>query len=114
MKSVCQGDAYAAKRQAFFFDDFTAAFAVRRLVADFFGAPSTDLAFAAFRLGAFFDGPAAARAASRSSASLKVNSSMAVPFGSEAFVVPSVTYGPYRPSSSCTFSPVIGEASNTF
>jgi hypothetical protein len=52
---------------AFFFADFVAAFAVFRFVADFFGAFAV---FATFLLADFFlDGPAAARAASRSSAS---------------------------------------------
>jgi hypothetical protein len=68
----------------------TGDFAVRRFVADFFGAAAEALAvfcFADLRFG----GPAAARAASRSSASLNVSASTAVPLGSEAFVSPSVT-----------------------
>jgi len=69
---------------------------VRRFVADFFGASSLFAAFAAFvaLFAFFFGGPKAARAAKRSSASWNVSSSTAVPLGSEAFVSPSVTYGP--------------------
>ncbi len=82
-------------RGAFFFDDLTAAFAGRRFVADFFGASVAafvvlavfgalaDFFFATLR----FEGPAAARAASRSSASWNVSSSTAFPFGRDAFVV---------------------------
>jgi len=42
----------------------------------------------------FFGGPASLRSASRRAASASVRSSIFAPFGSEALVVPSVTYGP--------------------
>src|SRR3954462_7063379 len=60
----------ACSDQAFFLDDLTAAFfVVLRLVADFLGV-SADLAvLAAFFFAFFLGGPAAARAANKSSAS---------------------------------------------
>src|SRR6478672_7475594 len=85
----------ACSDQAFFLDDLTAAFfVVLRLVADFLGASAALAVLAAFFFAFFLGGPAAARAANKSSASWKVSSSTAVPFGSDAFVSPSVTYGP--------------------
>src|SRR5688500_2646354 len=59
----------------------------------FFGAAFFAAAFAGLRPRPFFtDNPA--RAASNSTAAGMVTASTCVPFGTEAFVVPSGTYGP--------------------
>src|SRR3954453_16953502 len=47
----------------------------------------------------FGAGPASRRAASSSCACSQVSCSGFIDFGIDAFVVPSVTYGPYRPAS---------------
>ncbi len=60
--------------------------------------------FAAF-LAVFFAalrGPISARARNNATASASVSSAGSVPRGTVAFVVLSVTYGPYRPSSTRT------------
>ena len=56
----------------------------------------------AARLRGRLDGPAAALARSISTADSSVTVSGLISRGSDAFVVPSVTYGPYRPSRSRT------------
>ena len=69
----------------------------------------------AFLAGAFFlaaflrvDGPAARRSASSSAARSTVRLSTSSPRRSEALVVPSVTYGPKRPSLTTIGEPVSG------
>src|SRR6266545_5960904 len=52
------------------------------------------------------EGTALRRASSSSVACSKVTDSGLSPFGTDAFVVPSVTYGPYRPASSLIVVPL--------
>src|SRR5258706_4478184 len=60
------------------------------------------------------DGAALRRASSSSAACSNVTDSGFVLFGIDAFVVPSVTYGPYRPASSLKVVPLLVSSFNTF
>src|SRR5690606_3891859 len=69
---------------------------------------------AAFLAGAFFfAGPFARLIAISSTARSKVMSSTLSPRGIVAFVSPSVTYGPKRPSRTLIGLPLTGSASNS-
>ncbi len=61
-----------------------------------------------FFVAFFVVGPRAARSASRSTASVIVTASGWMPRGTVALVVPSVMYGPKRPSSTRTGAPLSG------
>src|SRR3954468_22627053 len=80
-----------------------------RLVLRF--APPAARRFAPPRFGA---GPASRRAASSSCACSQVSCSGFIDFGIDAFVVPSVTYGPYRPARSFSVWPSLVSSRSVF
>src|SRR5690606_27999509 len=70
--------------------------------------------FAGAFLAGFFAGPFARLSARSCTARSKSTSSTVSPRGIVAFVVPSVTYGPNRPSFTLIGLPLSGSASNSF
>src|SRR6185437_3145837 len=99
--------------------------AAARLAGAFLAAAFLVVAFLAtpaFLAGAFLappalrlvDGPAARRSANSSAARSMVMCSTSSPLRREALVVPSVTYGPNRPSRRTTGRPVSGSAPSSF